>query len=257
MTNKLKTLQKEFLNSIYHKDDKIESEIKENGISASLRMNVYYNNVLGSITTALKDTYQAVNLLVGDEFFSYAVKCFLKTDLPKSGDLALFGEKFPGFLANFSPCKNIAYIEDVARMEWLRYLAYGAKDEAPLAISHLTKITPQELENLTFKFVSSANLIKSNHPLDIIFDLCFPKEKNKFADDDGIELPKRGCYLLVYRKKYHLTHLVLDKKSYVIIEKLIQGVSLGEAVDAIPENELEEFDLSKLLTSLFTEELAV
>jgi hypothetical protein len=245
--NELKTLQKQFMASIYEHNTSIERSIETNGISADKRMEIYYNNVIGAIVNALQDTFDTVYKLVGDEFFRFAVRQYIKTEQPSSGDLGEFGASFPQFLGQFPPCKKLPYLEDIATLNWYRHLAYGAKDEPQYTVENTSTLIKNSIENLILITHSSSKLLTSTHPLDVIFSVCHDNEH----DTDTIELPQRGCRLLIYRKGYHLTHLVLSEPEYFFLESIIQNNTIGEAVETIDESLLDQLDLGNFLLSLF------
>jgi hypothetical protein len=244
----LDTLQKSFLSAIYDKDDTIDPHIKENGISASQRMQIYRNNVLGAINNAMKETYETVCLLVGDDFFCYMVEQYVEYDKPSSGDLGEYGQKFPEFITALPQCRSIAYLSDIARLEWLRHLSYSAADHQPMSISQLAQISSDDLERASFEFSPSLFVMESSHPVDVIWEICSQKIAN---DEESVALPQRGAHLMIYRDGYHLTHKLASHCDYSMLEMLIRGDSVGEAIDQLSAEKIENIDLGQLLSQFF------
>ena len=79
---------------------------------------VYRNNIIESLTTALKAIYPVTERLVGEGFFRYTTASYIPAHRPVSGNLHDFGEKFFSFLASFPPASELTYLPDVARLEW-------------------------------------------------------------------------------------------------------------------------------------------
>ena len=108
-----------------------------NGSDPARRFAVYRNNVVVSLVDALADTFAVTQELVGEAFFRAMARVFALADPPKSRLMAFYGESFPNFIAGFPPALGVPYLADVARLEYLRVLAYHAGDVAPLAADEL------------------------------------------------------------------------------------------------------------------------
>ena len=96
------------------------------------RFAVYRNNVTHSLSRALARRFPVVERLVGAEFFAATARLFLRDHPPRDPRLFLWGDAFPGFLQGFRPLRDLPYLPDVARLEWLRGQAYHAADAAPV-----------------------------------------------------------------------------------------------------------------------------
>ena len=108
-----------------------------NGSDPARRFAVYRNNVVVSLVDALADTFAVTQELVGEAFFRAMARVFALASPPKSRLMAFYGEGFPDFIAGFPPALGVPYLADVARLEYLRVLAYHAGDVAPLAADEL------------------------------------------------------------------------------------------------------------------------
>lgn len=249
----LKALQQSFLEAIYENKHDIAEDIKENGITPELRLNVYQNNVFGAITNALRETYEAVYLLVGKEFFGYMVRRYVEEYQPVSGDLGEYGGYFPEFLSKLPECAALPYLADVAKLEWLRHLSYSAEDHKPASLSILSGITPERLEMLTFQFSPSLFLLRSEYPVNEIWEFCFKQADTDISDP--IQLEGKKVNSMIYRDGYHVTQAVLDQTSYQLLEKLQQGESIGQAIDMVSDNKSTDFDLAGFLEVLFSRKI--
>lgn len=103
-----------------------------NRSDARARLAVYRNNVVGSLIDAVADTSPVVQQLVGDAFFRAMAAHLVREHPPRSRVLAHCGGEFTDFIARFEPARSVAYMADVARLEWARVVAYHAADVAPL-----------------------------------------------------------------------------------------------------------------------------
>lgn len=101
------------------------------------RFAVYRNNVLHSLTEALRRRFPTVETLVGAEFFTAMARVFMDGNPPQSPILHDYGAGFPRFLRRFPPVRHLAYLPDVARIELLRGLAYHAADATALGAAQV------------------------------------------------------------------------------------------------------------------------
>lgn len=117
------------------------------GPSPSLdrRFAIYRNNVQHGLSRALAARFPVVERLVGAEFFAAAARVFAARHPPGSPVLLDWGAAFPAFLAAFPPARSLPYLPDVARLEWLRGLAYHAPDATPADPAALGRADPERL----------------------------------------------------------------------------------------------------------------
>ncbi|NBE07679.1 HvfC/BufC N-terminal domain-containing protein [Paragemmobacter ruber] len=101
------------------------------------RFAVYRNNVAHSLTRALACRFPVVERLVGGDFFAATARVYLQEDPPASPRLSQWGQGFAAFLERFEPAAALAYLPDVARLEWQRGQAYHAADAGPVSAEAL------------------------------------------------------------------------------------------------------------------------
>lgn len=106
--------------------------LSPSGGPAGKRFDVYRNNVAVSLTEALESGFPTVRKLVGDAFFKAMAGVFLRANPPEDPRLALYGTKFPGFLARFEPAARLPYLPDIARLDLGLRQSYHAADAVPL-----------------------------------------------------------------------------------------------------------------------------
>ena len=99
-----------------------------NGSAPDKRFAVYRNNVIVGLVDALADSFPVTQALVGEEFFRAMAREFVRAQPPRSPVLALYGEGFAGFIEDFPPVAGLPYLADLARLEYLRVMAWHAAD---------------------------------------------------------------------------------------------------------------------------------
>lgn len=99
-----------------------------NGSDPAQRFRVYRNNVIVSQIDALADSFEVTQELVGEEFFRAMARVYAHAHPPRSPLMAFYGESFPAFIETFGPAEGLPYLADVARLEYLRIVAYHSAD---------------------------------------------------------------------------------------------------------------------------------
>jgi hypothetical protein len=128
------------------------------------RFHIYRNNVHASLIGVVRARFPVVERLVGEEFFRAMARIFIEAHPPRSPALLEYGGDFIPFLPAFEPVADLPYLPDVARLEWLRNLAYHAADAAPLETAALAAVAPEDLPRLRFELHPSARLFASDYP---------------------------------------------------------------------------------------------
>jgi hypothetical protein len=124
----LRELQVSLRVAMLGSDDAVATEIVDDGIGASERLDVYRHHVLSSLTNVLASTYPVVVRLVGRRFFDYVADRFIRAHPPSEPCLFEYGAELPAFLAAFPACAHLEYLPDVARLEWAMHAALWAPD---------------------------------------------------------------------------------------------------------------------------------
>ena len=94
------------------------ASLEQADAEARRRLAVYRRNVFGAMTGALRASDPVVERIVGAPFFRHAAEAYIHAQPSASGDLNDFGGAFAAFLADFAPAASLAYLPDVARLEW-------------------------------------------------------------------------------------------------------------------------------------------
>ena len=92
---------------------------------------VYRNNYRGNLHDTLAGAYPVMRQLVGEEFFRLLAKRFIEQHPSRSGNLHRYGGEMAEFLTHFENTQHLAYLPDMARLEWAYHRAYFADDASP------------------------------------------------------------------------------------------------------------------------------
>lgn len=130
---------------------------------------IHARNVRNSLVAALDQTFPVVRELVGADFFAQAAARFAAASPPQIGWLTAYGDGFPGFLRGYDAAAGLPYLADVAALEWARVVATFADDTPVIDLEALASRPPQELMELTIALHPGATLIRSRHPVYLIW----------------------------------------------------------------------------------------
>ena len=204
----------------------VPEEIYAGEFSAAERVQIYRRNTVATLTEALAACYPTVQSLVGEEFFSQTAEQYLRLHPPTSGNLHDFGAALAVFLADFTPARALAYLPDVARLEWARQLSYHADDVPALEIETLKAVSPIELEALCFEQHPATRLVSSAYP---IFDIWQLHQSND--PHATVDLGVGGQHVRVFRHGLKVGIELLGPTEYLWLQSLARGRAFGEATD--------------------------
>ena len=245
----LRELQRGFADAMLGRNDDAAHWVIGAGLPPSARLQVYANAITGTQIETLRATYPAVLALVGAEFFEAAAARYRLQHPSTRGNLQAFGGAFADFLAAMPEAAALAYLPDVARLEWLRQQSALAADAAPLdpaaQAAALDAASPLQLV-----LHPSLRLLASAHPVLTIW-------RYATAPADGrLRLDGHGEQVALWRDGGAVAMAALDAASHACIAALAAGRALdtahaeGLAADA-------HFELAACLRSLLDQGLIV
>ena len=224
----LRDLQTEFAAALFAVRAKIGARVRAGRFPAAQHLQVYRNNVVESLTGALRAVYPVVEKLVGDGFFRYAVHEYLRAHRPRSGNLHDFGDAFASFLAGFAPAAELPYLPDVARLEWAWHQAFHAADAPAFDFARLGAVPAEQHATLRFVLHPSARLLESDFPIVHIFEI----NQEGYDGDARVDLGEGGAQALVIRRELTVYVEALAAGEAALLAALAGHQPLGDAVQA-------------------------
>lgn len=206
------------------------------------RFDIYRNNVLASLTSALASTFPVVEKMVGNEYFAALASAFIRETPPTSRILAEYGGAFPLFIETFPPLADFPYLADVGRLEWLRLEAVRSPDD-PHSGSPFSPLEAQALMDSKLMLAPWARLLASRHPVGTLWRLH--KDLEPAQPEDWA-----GERVLIFRQDRGLAHAMLDEPDFVFLARLGGFSSLGDALWALQDTDAASRAL-RLTTNLY------
>lgn len=182
------------------------------------RFNLYRNNFLTSIASALADVFPVVRQLVGEEYFAALTQAFVLEHPPTTPVLADYGGDFAGFIAGFGPLESMPYIVDVARLEWARTRAFYAPDTSATKIDGEADL--MAAMQLAFQLPEGASLLSSLFPLGSLWQAHQVDPVTPVQD-------WRAETVAIWRNTQEVQCHVLTGTEHLILSHLMTGDIIG------------------------------
>ena len=212
------------------------------GLDAEARIDVYRTNVLGNYRSALREVYPVVLALVGAPFFHRAADDYVLRHASRSGDLNDFGGEFGDFLAGWPGAADLAYLRDIARLEWAIERVSQAADAPLIDLRALAAVPQATLPALRFELHPASRLVRSVYPILRIWQVNQPG----FSGDPMVQLDAGRADLLVIRRAGGVDVERLSPGELALLESLAADLPLGSAHARAQEAEAG-LDLAALL----------
>jgi len=240
--NSLRDLQTRFAADLFSTAGGSECwYLRSDGLQPTHRLDIYRNNVFSNYREALRAVYPVVERLVGERFFCHAVDHYVRAYRSLSGDLGDYGRQFAEFLASFPAVRQLVYLPDVARLEWLVEKAFHAAHRPPLDLARLGQVPPLQVSRLQFSLHPAVLLLASVHPIAAIW-------RANQADRDGsvAEDTTGSESVLVRREGFEVVIETLAVADFAMLSRLADGCDFGAAyAGAVAES--GEFDVGEFL----------
>ncbi|WP_396108226.1 putative DNA-binding domain-containing protein [Cyanobium sp. Cruz-8D1] len=193
-------------------------------LPARQRIGAYHTSVDGKLGRSLEQIYPVRHRLVGENFVQAMASAILEHGVSRSPGLGDYGAAFPAFLSTFRPVQSLAYLTDVARLEWLWHRAFNAPDQPRLNLEALARVPPEHWDRLVFRLPAGAALIASDYPIHRIWEInTIPTPSH-----DVIDLDQGGIRILVWGDG-HSTRLDLPSETgWQLLQAFASGVPFGE-----------------------------
>lgn len=206
------------------------------------RFAVYRNNVIHSLTEALRMRFPAVERLIGAKLFGAIAAEHARTCPPESPILALYGARFPEALAEVPALAKHGYLPDVAKLEMARGRAYHAADAEPLDAGVIAEAAGKGVEDLALTLHPSVALMPSRWPVVSVWRRTQPGGEARPVT----AVPETA---LVFRVGSDVAIEPLDPSEAAALSSILSGQPLGVALAAGAEAD-PAFDITPTLARL-------
>ncbi|MCT8334052.1 DNA-binding domain-containing protein [Leptospira sp. 85282-16] len=237
---KLKNLQNLYSDCILSNHDiPFQNQIIACGnLSLEEATSVYKQAYFFRMKDTMFDNFQAVNFVLGDTLFDFAIEKYINQNYHKSYDLSNYGGHFPNFLLETYP--EFPYLKNLAEFEIQFTDSFHKKEHISFDLSSLQNET--DLENSVFEFGETVKLIQNQFS---IYSIWKNRKSNLQPDISKIENQE---FLLLYKQNSNIYVLTLEPFEFYFIELLLNGETINDSLKKIGEN----FQLNpEIISNLF------
>lgn len=218
------------------------------------RFQIYRNNSVIGLRSALEGVYPVINRLVGDEFFQHAAREYIRQHPARDGNVHEFGDAFPAFLANFPGADALVYLPDVARLEWAYHQVFHASESTLLTMQDLATLDNVASEKLHFRVSSHCRLLFSDYP---VLRICQMNQSGQEAplDDESqrVSLDEGGVQLVVLRQGVDVEFRPMNKVVFSLLLAFSEGKTFVEACAAVLQHDSDigtDINIGEMLKDL-------
>jgi hypothetical protein len=225
--------------------------VRGDGLDPAQRVQIYRNNTLLTLTAALATTYPATCRLVGRGFFDFAAAGYIAHRLPDRPCLFEYGGGFGDFLAGFAPASRLAWLPDVARLEWAVNATWNAPAVAPLTFDAIAAAAQAAGAGLRLGLDPALRYLASAWAVDAIW-----RANRTHAEADVTESVATPVWLEIRRHAEGVVVRRLDPACWSLRARLGGGETIGAAAAAVLAD-APAFDLAGALRVMAAEGLFV
>ena len=195
----LREVQSAFARGLIARDTGLAAPfvVEDESIAAAERLGIYRNTFVGTLIQALRNTYPAIERLVGAPFFEGAATVFVGQHPPLGAYLNEYGGEFGDFLAGFAPAASLAYLPDVARLEWTLSSIANAPDAPVLEPAALGSLSEAEQGLVRFEPHPAVRLVRLAFDADVIRQTVIRHDEDSFK---GFAPDPQPFWLLAQRE---------------------------------------------------------
>jgi hypothetical protein len=178
-------------------------------------LKVYRSNLIFGLIGAMKDSYVFTKVLLGESNFNFFCRDFLYQNPSHNADLIQYGAGFGKFLSTREEIKKIAFIADVARLEWALERAFYSGVEKSFSGD-----VSQSWKNAVPVFKKAVQLVRTHYKIHEAW-LSFTEK-----GEEGISLEMfkpETEYLIVWSDSGSPRVTPVNNTLAVCIEGAIQG----------------------------------
>jgi hypothetical protein len=198
-------------------------------LSPEQRLEVYRRNIAGGKISALEAIFPVCVQVLGSRNFRALAWDYI-WDRPAAGpDLNLYGEQMPGFLesrcAEHQGLRQLPYLADLARLEWLWHVACYAADANAFDFAAFAAASQASPESLQLEVSPDLGLLLSSYPVLEIWHRH--RERGDTSEVAALERPEALC---VHRHGLRPRVQVIGDAEYRMLRLCRAGATLEELV---------------------------
>ncbi len=205
-------------------------------LSALERLAIYNRAYYARLLDCLRESYPVLFHALGEEAFGAFAVDYLQKYPSRSYTLNDLGANFPRYLRESRPADEPGpswpdFVIDLATLEWTYNEVFdgpGVEGQRMLSAEQLRKVPPQRWPETRLVPVPCLRLLALRYPVHAYYTAV---RRKKEAEPPG----PAETLLAVTRRRYVIRRYELTRPQYVLLESLLEGRSVGEAITRAAE----------------------
>jgi len=221
--------------------DELESVVtRSRALSARERLDIYANAYFARLIECLREEFPALKHAVGDELFDEFALRYLHDRPSRSWTLARLGAGMAEHLSLTRPPREgddpdwADFLVDLATLEWTMGEVYdgpGLEELEPMDVGRLSQVPPERFGDLVFTVGPCLRLLTLRFP---VHEYCSAVRKG-----GDPEIPAAApTRLAISRKDFIVRRRALEDAEFPLLQSIVRGATLGEALHALDELEV-------------------
>ena len=192
-------------------------------MDAAAMLQVYNGGYLSRLVEVLQGDFGAVQHVLGEREFQQLVARYLVSFPSRHPNLNQLGRNLPAFLRRQQKLPQRAFLTELATLELACAFAFDAPEFEPLATDALADVPQERWPGARFTPNPSLQLFAFRFPVDQFY------QPWKEGRAEAVPAARRS-WLAVYRKQDRVWRQRLTRSAHAVLEALVDGRSLGEAL---------------------------
>lgn len=246
---KMSELQRLFWQSINQHNLNSSLAFLPEGQSASQRINIYRTNVKATHLAVLSRVYPTCRAILGDKYFKQLALGYIDQTPSTHPDMNKFGDSFPVFIAQCTiqkeELKDLAYLGDLASLEWMLEATYYSADESPFDAINFQRQCSILGKQAILKLQPGVSVLSTPYPIYAIWQSH--RENNVLQEHPAIAQKQ---YMCIYKQDF-CTHIeLIDQNLFRLLNAILNRASLDE----ITRLYSHESDLQNALSTVVSQQ---
>lgn len=235
------TLQTTFQTALLHDQPPAPGLLSPRG---DAQFGVYLNAYRARLRAALRDNYEVLPLVMGDEAFDALANAYIDAHPSTHYSLRWFGHQFGAFMTAQDALVAHPAMVDLARMEWALRNAFDAAPAAPLTHAELAAVPAQDWPELRLALHPSVHLLALQWAVGPVWHALKSGQEEVPAPD---ALPH---HLLVWREGMQNRWQSLTEAQTVLVQGLQADLTFGQICAALAQQVGEDQAAATAATAL-------
>ncbi|MDP3235202.1 MAG: DNA-binding domain-containing protein [Myxococcales bacterium] len=203
--------------------------IKAGALSPDERVNVYAEMYWLRLRDVLRDEFEQVHAVLGDENFDVLAAKYVKAHPSTHFSLNWLGQHLPAFL-KAHPVDGAPWLWALAELEWARSQSFIAADSPVATAESLGLVTPETAESVRFTLTPSVRVLCHDVDVRPLF--------RAIADGQPwrqVPVEAARTALVVFRQGFTVFHDAVSDAEATALELAMNGATLPELCEAFSE----------------------